>query len=89
MIPLLILALIVALSYGAYRATRKWGFAFLCFLAAGICFVGASGMLAEYLWGPKWSWNLAHHGSAYAEGALIQGLFYLVLALRRIRLPHT
>lgn len=80
-IPLLILALTAGLPYAVYRATKTWGLAFLWFLAAGICFVGASGVLAEHLWGPQWSWNVAHHGSAYAEGALIQGICFLIFAV--------
>src|SRR5580693_5339947 len=59
-IPLLIVALVFALPYAVYRAMRKWGLAFLYLLVAGICFVGASGVLAEHLWGPQWSWNFAH-----------------------------
>jgi len=80
-IPLLIPGVVVLLVYAASRAAKKWGAAVLWFIPAAINFLGASGVLAEYLWGPRWSWNFAHHGRAYAEGALVQGICWLVFGL--------
>jgi hypothetical protein len=80
-IPLAILGAAASLGWALYRAARKWGVPFLCFLAAGVSLLGASGVLAEYLWGPQWSWNFAHHGRAYAGAALVQGIFWLLLGL--------
>ena len=79
--PIVLGVFLIALAYGMSRAARKWGAAVLWFFAAGVSFLGGSGVLAERLWGPRWSWNLAHHGSAYAEGALFQGILYLCLGL--------
>jgi hypothetical protein len=83
-IPLVILGIILFLIYAVYRATRKWGVCFLWFLGAGISFLGAAGVLAEYLWGPQWSWNFAGpagHGRGYAARALVQGIWSLALGV--------
>ena len=80
-IPLIILGLVVSLVYAAFPATRKWGVSVLCFISAGVSFLAASGVLAEHLWGPRWSWNFAHHGPGYAEGALVQGVCWLLFGL--------
>jgi hypothetical protein len=76
-IPLLALGIVVSLVYAAYRGARKWGVGVWCFIAAGVNFLGASGVLGEHLWGPQWSWNFAHRGAGYAEGALAQGILWL------------
>ena len=82
MVPLLLLAVPVALIYGVWRAYRRWGAAPIYFVAAAVSFAGASGVLAEALWGPQWSWNFAHHSPAYAKGALVQGIFWLSMGVR-------
>jgi hypothetical protein len=92
MVPLIILGVIVSIPYGVYRAVKRWGIAVLCFLAAAVSFLGSSGVVAEYLWGPRWAWNFAHHGTGYATGALFQGICFLVAGLNfkasRQREPH-
>jgi hypothetical protein len=79
---LLILAVVVVLLFGLWVAVRKWGAAAPCFLAAAVSLAGLAGVLAERAWGLRWSWNFAHHGTPYAEGALVQGIFWLALGLR-------
>jgi len=80
MIPLLILVTLAALPYALYRAARRWG-SDLWFFAAGVSFLGAAGVLAEHWWGPRWSWNFAHHDRGYAEAALIQGIVFVALGI--------
>ncbi len=81
MVPLIFLGLIAGILYGLYRAYQKWGIAALWFFTAGVSFLGASGVAAEYLWGSGWAWNLAHHGPGYAWGAFFQGICFLVAGL--------
>jgi hypothetical protein len=81
MVLLLILGAIVSLVYGVYRAARRWGIWVLWHVAAAVSFLGASGVVAERLWGPKWSWNFAHHGKEYAVSALVQGLGCVALGI--------
>lgn len=78
---LLMLGVASSLDYAMYRGARKWGAAFFLFLAAAVGFMGASGVVAERLWGPEWSWNFAHHGPGYALAALIQGIWALFTGL--------
>ena len=85
MIPLLIVAALASAPYGIYRAARKWGVAFLYFLGAGVSFLGSTGVLAEKLWGPQWSWNFAHHGAGYGIQAAIEAAVCLFLGLRSRR----
>ena len=80
-IPLAIIGAIVAAAYGMYRATRKWGIAAFMFLGSGLSFLGSSGVLAEHFFGPRWSWNFAHHGWVYAYCAFAEGIFFLALGL--------
>lgn len=82
MIPLLLLAVLAVLVYGFWLAVRKWGTAAGFFVAAAVSVMGASGVMAEAAWGRNWSWNFAHHGRGYAVGALVQGIFWLVMGLR-------
>jgi len=82
MVPLLILTALASIVYAVYRGVKKWGICVLAFLAAAAGFLGASGVLAEKLWGPQWSWNFAHHGPGYVLTALTQGVFWLMLGLR-------
>ncbi|HWC99376.1 MAG TPA: hypothetical protein VG456_21605 [Candidatus Sulfopaludibacter sp.] len=91
MVPLLILAALVSIPYALYRAVRKWGMPFLYLTAAAVAFLGCTGVLAESLWGPEWSWNFAHHNRAYAWSALFQAIVFLVLGLiaRNSRRPST
>jgi hypothetical protein len=82
MVPLLLLSVIAALVYGFWRVVRKWGTPGAFFVAAIVSFVTASGVLAERLWGPQWSWNFGHHERGYGSGALIQGAIWLAMGLR-------
>jgi hypothetical protein len=68
---LLILAVLGLVAYGIYRATRRWGAAVLWCVAAAISALNASGVIAERLWGPRYSWNFAHHGLDSLPGTLI------------------
>ena len=82
MVPIIMLAALAALGYGLFRLFRKWGLVAVCLLAATVNFIGASGVLAEYLWGPQWSWNFAHHDRGYGLSALFGSVFWLFLGLR-------
>jgi peptidoglycan biosynthesis protein MviN/MurJ (putative lipid II flippase) len=81
MFPLLFLAMLAGLGYGLWRVVRKWGLAGACMVVSVVSFVAASGVLAEHLWGPQWSWNFAHHGAGYAESTLVQGVVWLAIGL--------
>lgn len=85
MIQLVILGVMAAIPYGVYRAIRKWDISVLWFMAAAVSFLGFTGVLAEQFWGPQWAWNLAHHGSRYAVGALFQGICFLILGMNQRR----
>jgi hypothetical protein len=86
----LILAAPVLLIYGIYRATRRWGLAVLWYAAAAVFALIASGVIAERLWGPRYSWNFAHHRWAELPATLIFLFFYLGMALwfRNRHRPH-
>jgi hypothetical protein len=90
-VPLSILGVAIALIYFVYRATRKWSASVLWFFAAGISFLGSSGVVAEELWGPQWSWNVGHHGRGYAGITLAEGVCFLCVGLysRRSRRRNT
>ena len=77
----LILAALVLLIYGIYRATRLWGLAVLWYAAAVVSALNASGVVAERLWGPRYSWNFAHHGWDTLPSTLISLFFYVGMAL--------
>jgi hypothetical protein len=83
MIPLIIVAILASIPYFIYRAVRRWGVAVLFLLAATVSFVGGAGVVAEALWGPQWSWNLARHGGTYPAAAFTQGTLFLILGLNR------
>jgi len=68
------------LIYGIYRATRRWGLAVLWYVAAAASALDASGVVAERLWGPSYSWNLAHHGWDSLPRALISFCFSVGMA---------
>jgi hypothetical protein len=59
----LILTALVVLIYGIYRGAGRWGLAVLWYVAAAASALDASGVVAERLWGPRYSWNFAHHGT--------------------------
>lgn len=85
---LLILAALVMLVYGIYRATCRWGSPVLYYLAAGICALQASGVVAEHLWGPRYSWNFAHHTWDSLPATLFSFCFYIGMAVL-LRNRHT
>jgi hypothetical protein len=76
-----ILAALALLIYGVYRATRRWGWGALWLLAAGVSALNASGVVSERLWGPRYSWNFAHHGWDSLPSTLMSFCFYLAMAL--------
>ena len=78
---MMLLAIVAGVVYALYRATRKWGARFWFVLAAAVSLLDATGVLAERLWGPQWSWNFSHHNNAPAWGAMFGAIFYLSLAL--------
>jgi hypothetical protein len=55
---------------------RRWGASALWFVAAGMNFIGAFGVVAEHLWGPQVV-NLGHHGLDYSGRAAVQGLCFV------------
>ena len=77
----IVLSFPASLAYALYRAVRKWGVRVVMVVAGGVNLLGASGVLAERLFGPRWSWNFAHHGWVYAYCAFAQGVFLLGLGL--------
>jgi len=76
----LFLAALGLLIFGIYRATRRWGVAVLWDVAAGASALDASGVVAERLWGPRYSWNLAHHGWDSLPASLMTLCFSVVMA---------
>ena len=76
----LILAALALLIYGIYRATRRWGTAVLWYDAAAACALDASGVVAARLWGPRYSWNLGHHGWDSLPATLISFCFSVGMA---------
>ena len=77
----LIFAALALPIYGIYRATRRWGLAALWYVAAAASALDASGLVAEHLWGPRYSWNLAHHGWDSLPATLISFCFSVGMAL--------
>jgi hypothetical protein len=77
----LILAALVLLIYGIYRATRRWGLAVLWYVGAAASALNASGVVAERLGGPRYSWNFAHHGWDTLPATLISLFFSVGMAL--------
>jgi len=77
----LILAAVVLLPYGIYRATRRWGLAVLWYVAAAASALDATGVVAERLWSPRYSWNFAHHGWNALPTTLISLFFSAGMAL--------
>lgn len=78
----LLLASFIAAVCGLWWTVRRWGYAALCFAAMIENLVGASGVVSEHVWGPRWSWNFAHHGPGYAAAALLEAAFWLLFGLR-------
>ena len=87
---LLMLAALALAVYAIYRATRGWGAAVLWSLAAAISAINAIGVIAERLWGPRYSWNFAHHGLDSLPGTLISLCFFVGMAFwfRHRHAPH-
>jgi hypothetical protein len=83
MVPLLILGVLAAIVYAIYRAYRRWGVCALWFFCAGVSFLNWTGTTSEYLLGPLYSWNFAHHKDW--GGALIFSVFYFTVALVSLR----
>jgi hypothetical protein len=83
MVPLLILGGLAAIVYAIYRAYRRWGVCALWFFCAGVSFLNWTGTASEYLWGPLYSWNFAHHKDW--GGALIFSVFYFGIGLISLR----
>jgi hypothetical protein len=77
----LMLAALALLIYGIYRATRRWGLAVLWYVAAAASALDASGVVAERLWGPRYSWNFAHHGWDGLPATLLSFYFSVGMAL--------
>ena len=82
MIALLIVAALLATPYAIYRACRKWGVAFGWFFAAGVACLGWTGVVAEKLFGPYWSWNFAHHSMGWAIVTFVEGILFFCFGLR-------
>jgi hypothetical protein len=81
-VGLLIILAVAASFYALYRATKTWGVAVLYFFAAFVGFLGAAGIVAERLWGPRWSWNASHHHDlTFAFWVLLESIVFLVLGL--------
>jgi hypothetical protein len=77
----LILAALALLVYGIYHATRRWGLAALWYVAAAASALEASGVVAGRLWGPRYTWNLAHHGWDSLPTTLISFCFAVGMAV--------
>ena len=81
MILLAITALLVAATYGLYRAFRRWGTAALFAFVVSICLLDATGVAAEYLFGPRWAWNLPHHSVAQGYQALGNAVLWTCIGI--------
>ena len=81
MFPILILGVLLSIPYGLYRAARKWGIWVVYLVASVVSFLGATGVVAEKLFGPEWGWNFGHHGSGYLIEAFSSGVVFLILGL--------
>lgn len=53
----------------------------LCYVAAAVSALDASGVVGERLWGPRYSWNFAHHGWDALPATLISLFFSFGMAL--------
>jgi len=86
---------LASLAYALYRGVKQWGASFLWILAAGVSFLNSAGVLAELLWGPRWSWTFTLHGPESACATLFQGICFLVYGLylrknrQNVQIPPT
>ena len=76
----MILTAIAGIIYGIYRATRRWGGAVLWLVAAAVTFFDGAGIMADHLWGPRYSWNFSHHTWSSLPGTCVWFLFYISMA---------
>ena len=77
----LILTAFVGIIYGLYHATRRWGVAVLWLVAAAVTFLDAAGLVADHLWGPRYSWNFSRHAWSSLPGTCIWFVFFMSMAL--------